>query len=79
MGYIKIYRNLKYMNKINSALINVLKRKFWIIALVFAINVGIKYWQEGIVTLANCAGIMLGIFFVTLLYVVVELWSNKKT
>jgi hypothetical protein len=51
------------MNKIKTALMGVLKRKSWIIVLVFVINVGIKYWQEGRVTLANCTGIILGIFF----------------
>jgi len=67
------------MNKMKFALIDVLKRQFWMIFLVFIINVGIMYWRDGQISLASCFEIMFGIFLVIVFYVVAEIyWFSKK-
>ncbi|MET0322003.1 MAG: hypothetical protein ABW069_14890 [Duganella sp.] len=67
------------MNKIKSALVDVLKRQFWMIFLVFTINVGINYWHDGKISMATCSVIMFGILLVILLYVAAETyWIGKK-
>lgn len=67
------------MNKMKVAFMDVLKRQAWMILFVFVINVAIKYWRDGQVSLASCVAIMFGIFLVSLLFVVAEIyWMSKR-